>query len=95
MVNVTREDLIGQIANFPIRIVEAMVENQVRQGNPANVKVFQDKVDASFVEGGFSWNKSAEGHMYPRVMTYKVWKKEEGYVYSTLKDIYLKVKRLV
>lgn len=61
---VTKEDLIGQIANFPLKIVEAMVSNQVRQGNPANVKVFQDKVDASFVEGGFSWNKSAEGQFF-------------------------------
>ena len=63
-VSVTKEDLIGQIANFPLEIVEAMVANQVRQGNPANVKVFQEKVDASFVEGGFSWNKSAEGQFF-------------------------------
>lgn len=62
--SVTKEDLIGQIASFPLKIVEAMVSNQVRQGNPANVKVFQDKVDASFVEGGFSWNKSAEGQFF-------------------------------
>lgn len=61
---VTKEDLIGQIANFPLKIVEAMVSNQVRQGNPANVKIFQEKVDASFVEGGFSWNKSAEGQFF-------------------------------
>lgn len=61
---VTKEDLIGQIANFPLKIVEAMMSNQVKQGNPANVKVFQDKVDASFVEGGFSWNKSAEGQFF-------------------------------
>lgn len=63
-VSVTKEDLIGQIANFPLWIVKAMVSNQVRQGNPANVKVFQEKVDASFVEGGFSWNKSAEGQFF-------------------------------
>lgn len=62
--SVTKEDLIGQIANFPLWIVKAMVSNQVKQGNPANVKVFQEKVDASFVEGGFSWNKSAEGQFF-------------------------------
>lgn len=62
--SVTKEDLIGQIANFPLWIVKAMVANQVRQGNPANVNVFQEKVDASFVEGGFSWNKSAEGQFF-------------------------------
>ena len=61
---VTKEDLIGQIANFPLWIVKAMVSNQVRQGNPANVKVFQEKADASLVEGGFSWNKSAEGQFF-------------------------------
>lgn len=63
-VSVTKEDLIGQITNFPLWIVKAMVSNQVRQGNPANVKVFQEKVDASLVEGGFSWNKSAEGQFF-------------------------------
>ncbi len=64
VINITKKDLTGQIANFPLKIVEAMVANQVRQGNPANVEVFQDKVDASFVEGGFSWNKSAEGQFF-------------------------------
>ena len=64
MVSITKEDLIGQIEGFPLKIVEAMVANQVRQGNPANVKVFQEKVDASFIEGGFSWNKSPEGQFF-------------------------------
>lgn len=64
MINITKEDLIGQIAGFPLKVVEAMVANQVRQGNPANVKIFQEKVDASYVEGGFSWNKSAEGQFF-------------------------------
>nr|DAN88750.1 MAG TPA: hypothetical protein [Bacteriophage sp.] len=64
MISITKEDLIGQIASFPLKVVEAMVANQVRQGNPANVKVFQEKVDASFVEGGFSWNKSTEGQFF-------------------------------
>lgn len=64
MISITKEDLIGQIAGFPLKVVEAMVANQAKQGNPANVKVFQDKVDASFVEGGFSWNKSAEGQLF-------------------------------
>ena len=74
---VTKEDLIGQIANFPLKIVEAMVSNQVRQGNPANVKVFQEKVGASFVEGGFSWNKSAEGQFFwIRVISGKQFPKE-------------------
>ncbi len=64
MINITKEDLTDQIADFPLWIVKAMVANQVKQGNPANVKVFQNKVDAAYVEGGFSWNNSAEGQFF-------------------------------
>lgn len=62
--NVTINDCIGQLEGIPPKVVDLMIANQVKQGNPANVKVFQDKVDASFVEGGFSWNKSAEGQFF-------------------------------
>lgn len=62
--NITINDCIGQLKGIPPKVVDLMIANQVKQGNPANVKVFQDKVDASFVEGGFSWNKSAEGQFF-------------------------------
>ena len=83
--SVTKEDLIGQITNFPLWIVKAMVSNQVRQGNPANVKVFQEKVDASFVEGGFSWNKSAEGQFFwSKVINGKQFPKEITPLYKSI-----------
>lgn len=64
MKKITEEDLIGQLQGFPIYIVEAMIANQEKQGNPANVKVFQNKVDASYIEGGFNWTKSKEGQLF-------------------------------
>ena len=37
---VKKKHLIGDIADFPKRVVQAMVDEQVRQGNPANPSVF-------------------------------------------------------
>ena len=37
---VKKKHLIGEIAGFPKRVVQAMVDEQVRQGNPANPIVF-------------------------------------------------------
>lgn len=64
MILITKKDLTGQIADFPLKIVEMMVANQAAQGNPPNVRVFQQKVDASYSSGGFSWNKSPEGQFF-------------------------------
>ena len=49
-IKITTADLIGKIENFPIEVVEKMVEEQVRQGNKADVTIFQRNLLAS----GFS-----------------------------------------
>jgi hypothetical protein len=54
-------DLIGQLAGIPVKVVQAMVEEQVAQGNKPNITVFQRKKDATLPEGGFAWYKSALG----------------------------------
>lgn len=48
-------DLIGDIENFPIEVVEKMIEEQVKQGNQPNVAVFQNYGSADDEEGGFDW----------------------------------------
>lgn len=58
---VEQSDLVGSIKNFPIEVVEKMIEEQVKQGNCPNVKVFQDYVTADVNDGGFSWWKSDGG----------------------------------
>lgn len=61
---ITKADLIGKIENFPIEVVEKMMEEQVRQGNTANVVIFQRNVLANDVIGGFLWEKSEDGRSF-------------------------------
>ena len=58
---VKKKHLIGEIADFPKRVVQAMVDEQVRQGNPADPSVFARKCTANGYDGGFSWLESVLG----------------------------------
>ena len=58
---VKKKHLIGEIADFPRRVVQAMVDEQVRQGNPANPSVFARARTACKEEGGFNWHESILG----------------------------------
>ena len=61
---VKKKHLIGEIADFPKRVVQAMVDEQVRQGNPANPSVFAREPAADKSRGGFIWHESALGMIY-------------------------------
>lgn len=61
---ITAVDLIGKIKNFPIEVVEKMVEEQVRQGNKADVTIFQKEVTADTRDGGFVWKITKDGHAF-------------------------------
>ena len=56
---VKKKHLTGQISDFPKRVVQAMVDEQVRQGNPADPRVFARERTACKDEGGFAWFESA------------------------------------
>lgn len=55
------EDLIYDINEFPIEIVQHMVNEQVRQGNLPDVTVFQKRSYNGKSLGGFAWNLTKEG----------------------------------
>jgi hypothetical protein len=57
---VKKSDLKGQISNFPLAIVQRMVDYQ---SEPC-VEAFQLKEDASPEDGGFSWGDTKEGKEY-------------------------------
>ena len=59
---VKKKHLTGEIADFPKRVVQAMVDEQVRQGNPADPSVFSVKCVAGKSQGGFNWHASTLGH---------------------------------
>ena len=58
---VKRRHLKGEIADFPRRVVQAMVDEQVRQGNLADPSVFWIKRTAGKSQGGFDWYESLLG----------------------------------
>ena len=58
---VEQSDLIGEIKDFPIEVVQEMVNEQVRQGNKADVGVFQEDYRSEQNCGGFCWCYSVMG----------------------------------
>lgn len=58
--NVTENDLIGEIEGFPLPIVKLMLRRQVEAGNPRDVTIFQECANASTKGGGFNWDDAPE-----------------------------------
>ena len=65
---VKKKHLTGKIADFPRRVVQAMVDEQVRQGNPADTRVFARERTACKCEGGFTWIESALGNSWADIL---------------------------
>ncbi len=63
-IKVTKKDLIGDIADFPVEIVRKMVEEQMRQGNNADVRMFQICANKNKNQGGFDWKDTEDGHLF-------------------------------
>ena len=59
---IKQEDLKGQLEGFPLEVVKAMIEEQVRQGNEPNIEVFQENADQNKRDGGFDWPISKNGY---------------------------------
>ena len=62
MYKVTEKDLIGKIKDFPIEVVQKMLERQVEQGKTEDIKAFQEYCCLTF--NGFDWSTSEEGHTF-------------------------------
>ena len=61
MYKVKQSDLIGEIKDFPIEVVQKMVEEQIAQGNAPDVTVFQNDSNAIVEYDGFSWEETEDG----------------------------------
>ena len=59
--NITEHNLTGEIKNFPIEVVEKMVDEQMNQGNEPNVDLFTRDKCATRFEGGFNWESTRDG----------------------------------
>lgn len=66
---VKQSDLKGAIANYPIEVVEKMIEHQVAQGNKPDVEAFYKYASNDAEEGGFNWKDTVEGvHFWDEVI---------------------------
>ena len=65
---VKKKHLVGQISDFPKRVVQAMVDEQVRQGNPADPRVFARALNACKDGGVFTWIESALGRSWAEII---------------------------
>ena len=63
-IKVKQRNLIGDIKDFPIEVVRKMVEEQVRQGNHADVSIFQECNIEDVFDGGFEWCETDDGDMF-------------------------------
>lgn len=61
---VEQSDLIGAIADFPIEVVEKMIERQVEQVNKPDVKAFHRFASNDAKGGGFTWENTIEGELF-------------------------------
>jgi hypothetical protein len=61
---VTKKDLIGDLENFPIEVVEKMLQNQYKQVNKIDITVFQKYKRSDIQSGGFRWEDTIEGHNF-------------------------------
>ena len=68
MYKVKPSDLKGQIKDFPIEVVQKMVERQYEQTGKCNVKIFQLYKRTDKVDGGFLWRNTIEGYEFWRTI---------------------------
>lgn len=61
---VKKEDLVGDLIDFPIEVAQKMVECQYKQTNKCDICVFQYNKNSTREEGGFDWYRSVEGYFF-------------------------------
>lgn len=59
---VKESDLTGEIKDFPLELVQLMVQRQFEQTGKCDVKVFSKKLESGKHSRGFDWDESPEGY---------------------------------
>ena len=62
MAKIDRHYVTKDLAAMPTRIIDKMMEEQVAQGNAADVSIFDNKLTSSSGAGGFHWGSTNEGN---------------------------------
>ncbi len=54
----------GDLEDFPLEVIDKMIERQVEQGNKTDVSVFEIENESNSLLGGFWWHKTIEGKSF-------------------------------
>lgn len=69
---VKKSDLKRDIEDFPIEVVQRMVDYQYEQTGKCNISLFQNCRTSDKYSGCFTWYDTAEGHQFwAKVISYK------------------------
>lgn len=91
-IKVNTKDLIGDLENFPIEVVEKMLEYQYKQLGKINIAVFQKHKDADTRLGGcgFQWEDTIEGYdFWEKVINYEKFDVFFAH-YAKSKEVYIR-----
>lgn len=69
----------GAIEGFPLGVVDRMIHEQVKQGNKADVKVFEKCRSSDKHQGGFNWNDTGAE---------EIWRVVDSRNFDTFRDVY-------
>ena len=61
---VATKDLIGDLKDFPIEVVEIMLQKQYKQVDKMDISIFQKCKFSDNYQGGFHWSDTIEGHEF-------------------------------
>ena len=61
-IKIIKADLIGELENFPIKVVEKMLQRQYEQVGKIDISIFQKYNRSDIQKGGFHWADTIEGH---------------------------------
>lgn len=71
---ITKKDMINDIEGFPVGVVVKMMEEQEKQGNKPNIKIFQRNRYEFIHNGGFDWEETeCKGIWWQDILFYKHW----------------------
>ena len=59
--NITKKDMVDDLKGFPVGVVIRMLEEQEKQGNKPDIKVFQKNCCAGWNDNGFEWDDTEDG----------------------------------
>jgi len=54
----------GELEGFPKEVIAKMLEEQVKQGNPKNIEVFESCCHSEKKDGGFDWGQTEGGYNF-------------------------------